>query len=120
MSQRCLIRALASVDVVPKAFAITGTGTARVKVGTGLWDRAPINDVWAQGVRPSTQNVSWQNTVDVYVGDPAAPTPQLDLSGVWSLVLDENGDPVVQPSPFDAATDVNILQKVEFVRNEYT
>ena len=103
----------------PKNVIITGKGTSRVGLTNGeLYDRAPIEYPWAQGVPLDTVDALYPNSVDVYVGDPLDPMPQLDLNGVWQFVLDGNGARVTRTSP-EGETLV-VIEKVEYIRNQYT
>jgi hypothetical protein len=89
-----------------KNILLTGKGVCRVASANGvLYDRCPYEDPHAQTVT--------QGYVDVLVGDPAAPSPELDLGGVWQKA------PYSVDEVFSGDT-LTVLEKVEWLRNQFT
>jgi len=89
-----------------KSILLTGKGVCRViSTNDVLYDRCPYEDPHAQTVT--------QGYVNVLVGLEAAPSPELDLGGVWQIA------PYSVDEDFEGDTLVT-LEKVEWLRNQYT
>jgi len=89
-----------------KNIVLSGKGRSRVAGANGvLFDRVPFED-------PHELTVT-KGYVDVLVGEPSDPKPELDLGGVWQLAENSVSE------TFNGNTLV-ILEKVEWARNRYT
>lgn len=118
---RLRIAAKAALDDLPKNIILTGKGVRRVNLlNEELYDRTPIETPQQLGVNPPLKVdgvTPFEADVDVFAGKEASGTlsPEMDLGGVYQVVLDELGAPVVHVSP--EGVNLWILQKVEFIRN---
>ena len=89
-----------------KNLLLTGKGVCRVVSANGVaYDRCPWED-------PFEQNMT-KGYIDVLVGDPADPKPELDLGGIWQLA------PYAVDETYSSDT-LSVLEKVEWSRNRYT
>jgi hypothetical protein len=118
MSLRIRIAAKADLTKLPKNIVLSGKGVNRVNLANGeLYDRCPIENYHHQNVAPSSVDAANEDSVDVFVGSAGSEKPEMDLSGVWQVVL-VGASPLVEVS--DESVNLWHLQKVETVRNETT
>lgn len=115
--QRLRIAAKAGLSSLPKNIIITGKGVARINGANGeLYDRMPIEDYHNQNVQPSSNALeSYEDSVDVFVGKTGEEKPE-GLFGVFQVVVDGAGSPVVQVS--EEGVSLWTLEHVETVRNK--